>query len=67
MWDFESYSFEETIANYVDDQALRAKAESLLHSLKQAARDIVLNVNKTQFMSFKQDGAIFTSSGVSMK
>ena len=37
-----------------------AQTESLLHCLKQAARgiDLYLNVNKIEFMSFKQEDAI---------
>ena len=39
-----------------------ARAESLLHSLKQAAGDIDLNenANKREFMCFKQKGAIYS-------
>ena len=38
------------------------QTESLLHSLEQSARSIGLheNVNKTEFISFKQDRAIST-------
>ena len=41
---------------------IRAEAEFLSHSTKQAARGIGLNVNadKTEFMCFKQGEVIFT-------
>ena len=51
-------------AGYADDLALlaneSAEAKSLLHSLKQAARGIVLyvNSNKTELKYFKQNGFI---------
>lgn len=53
-----------TDADYADDLALfadtTAKAELLLHSLEKAASGIGLYVNadKTEYMSFKQDGDI---------
>ena len=53
-----------TDVDHTDDLALLAnipaQTKSLLHSLLQVARDIGLFVNsdKTEFMSFKQDGAI---------
>ena len=42
-----------------------AQEESLLYSLKQAARRIGLymNADKTEFMCFEREGAIFTLSG----
>ena len=52
--------------DYSDDQVFLAntpaQVECLLHSLKQAARGIGLYVksDKTDFMCFKQDGAIAT-------
>ena len=57
-----------TDADCADDLALpvntSAQTESLLCSLKQAAGDIGLhvNANKTEFMHFKQKGAIFIFS-----
>ena len=56
-------------ADYADDLAFLAntlaKAGSLLHSLEQAPRGIGLYINsdKTEFMCFKQDGAISTLIG----
>ena len=53
-------------ADYVDDLGIlhniTAQAKFLLHSLKQAARSIALYMNsyKTEFVCFKQDGAIST-------
>ena len=59
-----------TDANYADDLALLANTlvltKSLQHSLEQAVGGIV-NANKTKFMSFKQEGAISTLSGKSLK
>ena len=55
--------------DYADDIALLAntptQAESLLHSLEQAAGGIGLqmNVDKTEYMSFNQEGCIFTLNG----
>ena len=55
-----------TAADYADDLVLLAntpdQTKSLLHSLKQAAGGIGLNLNanKTEFMCFKQEGAIST-------
>ena len=56
-------------ADYADEIALLAKipgqAESLLHSLEQAAGDIGLhiNANKTVYMCFNREGAISTQNG----
>ena len=53
-----------TDAVYADDLAhlanTLAQAESLLHSLEQAAGDIGLhvNANKIEFMCFKEEGII---------
>ena len=46
-----------------------AQAESLLHSLEQAAESIGLNMNtnKTDYMCFKQEGAISTLNRRSLK
>ena len=55
-----------TNTNYTDGQAFLAKisaqAESLLHSLEQAAGGISLsvNTNKVEYMCFKQKEAIST-------
>ena len=55
-------------ADYATDQALLAntpaETESLPHSLEQAAGDVGLHVNenKTEFMHFKQKGAMSTLS-----
>ena len=60
-------------ADYVDDLGLLAnipaKAESLLHSLEQAAEGISLYMNykKIEFMCFNQDGAISTLNGKTLK
>ena len=62
-----------TDSDYADDLALLtntlAQAESLLHSLEQAARGVGLYVNteKTEFMCYNQDGAIDSLSGKSLK
>ena len=65
-----------TDSDYADDLALLidtpAQAESLLHSLKQAAvvaGDIgfYMNTNKTDHMCFKQKGAISTPSSKPLK
>jgi len=62
-----------TDADYADDLALLAdtpaQAESLLHSLEEAAKDIGLYVNsgKTEFMSFKKKGNISTLDGKPLK
>ena len=62
-----------TDADHADDLALLtntlAQAESLLHSLEQAARGVGLYVNtdKTEFMCYNQDGAIDSLSGKSLK
>ena len=62
-----------TDAYYVDDLTLLtnapAQAEYLLHSLKQAARGIILYVNadKTGSMCFKQNGDTPTLSGKPLK
>ena len=46
-----------------------AQIEPLMHSPKQAAREIGLYVNwdKTEFMCFNQDGAIFSLNGKPLK
>ena len=46
-----------------------AQTESLLHSLEQASRGTGLhvNANKTEYMCFKQEGAISTQSGEHLK
>ena len=62
-----------TDADYADDIAILAntpnKAETLLHSLEQAAADIGLHVNahKTEYMCFNQAGDISTRNGSSLK
>ena len=62
-----------TDADYADDIAILAnalaRAETLLHSLKQAAAGIDLHVNahKTEIMCFNQAGDISTLDGTSMK
>ena len=62
-----------TDANYVDDIELLAntpaQAETLLHSLEQAAVGISLHVNthKTEYMFFNQRGDISTLNGSSLK
>ena len=62
-----------TDADYTDDIALLAntpaKAETLLHSLEQAAAGIGLQVNahKKDDMSFNQKGNISTLNGSSLK
>ena len=62
-----------TDADYIDDIALLAdtptQAESLMHSLEQAAGSIGfhVNVDKTEYMWFNQKGDIFTLSGGSLK
>ena len=54
---------------YTDDLAFlvntTAQYESLLYSLEQTARSVVLYVNwdKTEFMCFSQDSAIFSLYG----
>ena len=59
-----------TNVDYTDDQVFLtntpAQAESLLHSLEQAARVIglYLNANKTEFMCFKQKGVMSTKCHV---
>ena len=61
------------MTDYADDLALfvniTAQAEFLLHSLEQAAGAIGLfvNVNKTEFRRFKQEGTISTLSGKPLK
>ena len=60
-------------ANYVDDIVLLAntpaQAETLLHSLEQAAADIDLhvNANKTEYMGFNQRGNISMLYGSVLK
>ena len=60
-------------ANYADDIALLAnalaQAETLLHSLEQAAAGIGLHINahKTEYMCFNQRGNISTENGSSLK
>ena len=62
-----------TDADYADDIALLAntpaQAESLLHSLEQAASSIGLheNADKTEYMCFNQRGDISTLNGGSLK
>ena len=62
-----------TDANYADDKAILANipnlAETLLHSLEQAATGIDLRVNahKTESMCFNQTGYISTQGGSSLK
>ena len=62
-----------TNADYADDVALLAnapaQAETLLHSLEQAAAGIGLNVNapKMEYMCFNQTGNISTLNGCSLK
>ena len=62
-----------TDADYADDLALLtnkpAQAESLLHSLEQAAKsnNLGMNANKTKFMCFKQTGTVSTYSGKALK
>ena len=62
-----------TDTDYTDDIALLAnvpaQAETLLHSLEQAAVGIGLHVNvhKTEYMSFNQTGNISTLNGSSLK
>ena len=57
-----------TDSDYADDPTLLAnspsQAESLLHSLEQAVEeiDLLMNANKTEFMSFKLEGTISTLS-----
>ena len=60
-------------ADYTDYLALPtytpAQAESLLHSLEQAAGNIgfYMNTNKTEFVYFKQEGVISTLIGKPLK
>ena len=62
-----------TDTNYADDIAILAntpnQAETLLHSLKQAATGIGLHVNahKTEYMCFNQTGDISTRDRSSLK
>ena len=62
-----------TDAYYADNMALLAntpaQAESLLHSLEQAAAGIDLHINadKTEYMCFNQTGDISTRNGCSLK
>ena len=62
-----------TGADYADDLVIfantPAQAESLLHSLGQAAGGIVLcvNANKTEFKCLKQERATSTVSGKALK
>ena len=62
-----------TDADYADDIALLAnrpaQAESLLHSLEQAAGNIDFHVNadNTEYMCFNQRGDISTLNGSSLK
>ena len=62
-----------TNANYADDIAILAntpnQAETLLHSLEQAAAGIGLHINahKTEYMCFNQTGDIFTLDGTYLK
>ena len=58
-----------TDADYTDDIAILAitsnQAETLLHSLEQAAAGIGLHVNahKTEYMCFNQKGKISSQNG----
>ena len=60
-------------ADYSDDIAILAntpnQAETLLHSMEQAAAGIGLHVNahKTEYMCFNQTGDISTQNGSSLK
>ena len=60
-----------TDADYADDIALLEKAptqaETLLHSLEQAAAGLHVNAYKTEYMCFKQKGDISTLNGSSLK
>ena len=62
-----------TDADYADDIAFQAnipaQAESLLHSLEQAAGGIGLhrNADKTEYMFLNQRGDIYTLNGGSLK
>ncbi len=62
-----------TDTNYADDIAILAntpdQAETLLHSLEQAASGIDLHVNahKTEYMCYNQTGDISTLNGNSLK
>ena len=62
-----------TDADYANDIAIQAntpnQAETLLHSLEQAAACIGLhvNANKTEYMCFNQIGDISTLDGSSLK
>ena len=62
-----------TDADYADDIAILAnipnQAETLLHSLEQAAAGIGLHINahKTEYMCFNQTGDISTLDGTSLK
>ena len=60
-----------TDEDYAADLALLsntpAEAESLLHSHEQAAGDITLYANKTEFLCFKQEEAISTLSDRPLK
>ena len=62
-----------TDLDYADDLALLVnrldQAESLLHRQEQTAGGIGLyaNTNITEVMCFKQEGAIFTLSGKSLR
>ena len=60
-------------ADYADDlhfsQIYTCSSQILMHSLKQAARDIdpYVNTDKTEFMHFNQDGAISSLNGKLLK
>ena len=60
-------------ADYTNDLALAsnipAQAKPLMHSMKQAARDIgfYVNPNKTEFLCFKENGAFATLYGKPLK
>ena len=62
-----------TDADYADDIAILAnaptQAETLLHSMEQAAAGIGLHVNahKTEYMCFNKTGDIYTLGGSSLK
>ena len=58
------WSIEYNIFSYVILANASVESKSLLHCLEQVAEAIgfYVNVNKTEFMCFKQEGAIFTLS-----
>ena len=58
-------------ADYTEDIALIAnthtQAKSQLPNMEQAAGGLHMNANKTEYMSFKQEGAISTLNGGPLK